>query len=116
MKKKEPIKSIRERFIILRERISSRGGGVEIDLTPFGYPGEKMSVYQNYLGGGMLSAIQSNDTLHLKGNKVSDKDQKVLDNISTELKQYLHEKTNPEDQEWESATFEQLQQRAFNAY
>ena len=40
--------------LVLREAISSRGGGVEIDLTRFGFKGQKMSAYQNYLGGGML--------------------------------------------------------------
>ena len=48
---------------ILREELSSRGGGVEIDLTYFGYEGEKMTAYQNYLGGGMLGAIGNDCTI-----------------------------------------------------
>ena len=48
---------------VLREQLSSRGGGVEIDLTQFGYEGEKMTAYQNYLGGGMLGAIGNDCTI-----------------------------------------------------
>jgi hypothetical protein len=39
---------------ITREDYSYRGGGVELDLTAFGYEDEFLSAYQNYLGGGML--------------------------------------------------------------
>jgi hypothetical protein len=48
---------------ILREQLSSRGGGVEIDLTYFGYEGEKMTAYQNYLGGGILGRIGNDCTI-----------------------------------------------------
>ena len=48
---------------VLREQLSSRGGGVEIDLTYFGYEGEKMTAYQNYLGGGMLGRIENDCTI-----------------------------------------------------
>ncbi|MCP3699494.1 MAG: hypothetical protein GY920_13220, partial [Aliivibrio sp.] len=48
---------MKQKFEILRESISPRGGGVEISLDNFGYPGEKMTAYQNYLGGGMLGSI-----------------------------------------------------------
>jgi len=40
--------------ITLRLEISSRGGGIEIDLTRKGFPNQKMSAYQNYLGGGIV--------------------------------------------------------------
>ena len=42
---------------ITREKFSERGGGVELDLTEFGYEDEFLSAYQNYLGGGMLGGI-----------------------------------------------------------
>lgn len=42
---------------ITREDFSTRGGGVELDLTAFGYEDEFLSAYQNYLGGGMLGGI-----------------------------------------------------------
>ncbi len=48
---------------ILREKYSSRGGGIEIDLTDFGYNGEKMTTYQNYLGGGMLGSVNNDCTI-----------------------------------------------------
>lgn len=50
-------------FTIIREHITSRGGGIEIDLTPHGVKGEKMTAYQNYLGGGMLGCICSDCTV-----------------------------------------------------
>ena len=46
-------------FKVIREKLSSRGGGIEIDLTPFGFDGERMTAYQNYLGGGMLGSINN---------------------------------------------------------
>lgn len=49
---------------VIREKYSSRGGGIEIDLTPYGYEGEKMSAYQNYLGGGMLGGLSNDCTIN----------------------------------------------------
>lgn len=48
---------------ILREKYTERGGGIEISLTPYGYAGEKMTAYQNYLGGGMLGSVQNDCTI-----------------------------------------------------
>ena len=48
---------------IIREKYSSRGGGIEIDLTDFGYEGEKMTAYQNYLGGGMRGGVANDCTM-----------------------------------------------------
>ena len=42
---------------ITREDFSYRGGGVELDLTAFGYEDEFLSAFQNYLGGGMLGSV-----------------------------------------------------------
>lgn len=54
---------------ILREKYSSRGGGIEISLDSYGYPEEKMTAYQNYLGGGMLGGIGTDCTIEdWKGN------------------------------------------------
>jgi len=47
---------------VTREEYSSRGGGIEIDLSTFGYEG-KMSAYQNYLGGGMLGSVANDCTI-----------------------------------------------------
>lgn len=67
---------------ILREKYSSRGGGVEIDLTYFGYNNEKMTAYQNYLGGGMLGGIANDCTI-----KDWQSDMKLTD-LAFELKIY----------------------------
>lgn len=95
---------------IIRQKLSSRGGGIEISLDTFGFPNEKMAAYQNYLGGGMLGQIQFNDTLRrqTKRNQVSNEDNEKLDKIANQLKRYLHNVTNP-DHEWEARTFEENQ-------
>ena len=48
---------------ITREEISHRGGGVELDLSDFGYEDEYLSAYQNYLGGGMRGAVANSCTI-----------------------------------------------------
>ena len=48
---------------ITREDYSYRGGGVELDLTAYGYEDEFLSAYQNYLGGGMLGGIGNSCTV-----------------------------------------------------
>ena len=94
----------------LRIQASHRGGGVEIDLTEWGYPGEKMTAYQNYLGGGMLGRIGNDCTIDNWGGD------DTLVEISDNLARYFHNITNHEDDEWESATFEQNQNRPTSAY
>ena len=71
-------------FNILQERYSSRGGGIEIDLTPFGYEGEKMTAYQNYLGGGMIGRVQNECTILFW----EDKDE--LCELADELNRYYY--------------------------
>jgi hypothetical protein len=94
-------------FKIIRKEISTRGGGIEIDLTPFGYEGEKMTAYQNYLGGGMLGKILNSCTIEL--------DEKLTE-VADKLSRYFHEITNHSDDEFESATFEENQKRPASAY
>ena len=48
---------------ITREDFSTRGGGVELDLTAFGHEDEFLSAYQNYLGGGVLGSIGNSCTV-----------------------------------------------------
>ena len=48
---------------ITREQLSVCGGGVELDLTAFGYEDEYLSAYQNYLGGGMLGGVANSCTV-----------------------------------------------------
>ncbi len=47
----------------LRLELGNRGGGIEIDLTKYGYKDEKMTAYQNYLGGGMVGRIANDCTV-----------------------------------------------------
>jgi hypothetical protein len=54
---------IKMKDLVIREKYSRRGGGIEIDLTPYGYEGEKMSAYQNYLGGDILGAVANSCTI-----------------------------------------------------
>ena len=48
---------------ITREEISYRGGGVELELTEYGYEDEYLSAYQNYLGGGLRGSISNSCTI-----------------------------------------------------
>lgn len=101
--------------VILRCEVSTRGGGVEIDLTPFGFEGEKMAAYQNYLGGGMLGRVCSNNTVVSYNKPCTYKQKKKLEEIEEELRGYYHNLTNP-DSEWESTTYEQNQSLPSSAY
>ena len=101
---------MKSKFNIIREKLSSRGGGVEITLDEFGYEGEKMTAYQNYLGGGMLGSIGSDCTFDCWKE-----DSKLLE-VSEELKKHFHKLTNPENDEWVSATFDEVQKRPLRAY
>tara|TARA_R100000664_G_scaffold27775_1_gene38697 strand:+ start:2721 stop:3017 length:297 start_codon:yes stop_codon:yes gene_type:complete len=56
-------KKIKLEQAVIRDNYTNRGGGVEIDLTPFGYKNQKMTAYQNYLGGDMLGAVANDCTI-----------------------------------------------------
>jgi hypothetical protein len=75
---------------VIREQISYRGGGVEIDLTKLGYEDELMSAYQNYLGGGMLGSVSNSCTVP---NWHSDK---VLFEVARQLREYFCERMHEE--------------------
>jgi len=102
--------------VIIRQKISSRGGGIEISLDSFGFPDQKMSAYQNYLGGGMLGAIQTNDTIRRQTLTTDKRSAQKLDKIAEALARYFHALTNHEENEWESDTFEENQNRPTSAY
>jgi predicted AlkP superfamily phosphohydrolase/phosphomutase len=103
--------------VVLRQKLSTRGGGIEIDLSRFGFKGEKMSAYQNYLGGGMLGRVCANDTIRSQSFYVlNDKQEAKLDKIAERLKRYFHDLTNPADQEWENQSYEQNQKLPSSAY
>lgn len=94
---------------VMRIEVSMRGGGVEIDLTPFGFGGHRMTAYQNYLGGGMLGSISNDCTIT---DWYDDDD---LSEIAQELCRYYHDQSNPDD-EWSGMSFEQRQNMPKSAY
>jgi hypothetical protein len=108
-------KKINFEEITLRLEVSTRGGGVEIDLSRYGFKGQKMSAYQNYLGGGMLGRVCANDTIRAYNRPCTEKQAAKLDKIAEELKQYFFNLTNP-DTEWESQSFDQNQKMSASAY
>lgn len=112
MKHKEEKPDLFEKFenTVLRQGISTRGGGIEILLTKFGYKNEKMTAYQNYLGGGLLGKVSGDCTV-----KDWQNDTKLMD-LQMELRKYFHSLTNPEEGSWESIDFEQNQNLPVSAY
>ena len=98
--------------ITLRLKASERGGGIEIDLSTIAkkYEGQKMTAYQNYLGGGMLGAIQNDCTIR------DWRENSRLVAIADQLARYFHSLTNHEDDEWEATDFEENQLRPKSAY
>jgi hypothetical protein len=109
-------KQIQFSEITLRQEITERGGGIEIDLTRFGFKGEKMSAYQNYLGGGMLGKIVANNTIQAYKKPCSEKRAAKLDRIAERLKKYFHSLTNNPLSEHESMTYEQNQNMPVSAF
>ena len=101
----------------IRCAISHRGGGLEISLDSFGFNGERMSAYQNYLGGGMLDRVVSDCTLWRKKARYN---AKRLSQVSEQLKMYFFYLTNPESEDdevcWEAQTYEQNQQMPVSGY
>ncbi len=98
----------------LRLDASSRGGGIEIDVSELFGEGCRMSAYQNYLGGGLLGAIQSDINF-----TPSEKQKKDVLKLSEELKRYFHDITNEyaaECDEWNGMSYEQNQSMPTSAY
>ncbi|MFO7968817.1 MAG: hypothetical protein R6U15_01750 [Candidatus Izemoplasmatales bacterium] len=95
--------------IILRQEITTRGGGIEITLDTLGHEGEKMTAYQNYLGGGMLGKVTNDCTVE------NWQENKKLIEIGQELRKYFHSLTNPEEG-FESTSFEQNQKMPIAGY
>ena len=96
--------------ITLRLKVSHRGGGIKISLDKLGYPNEKMTAYQNYLGGGMLGSIHNDCTIELWSQ-----DSKLCE-IANKLSVYYFNISNNEDDEYTEGDFEELQKRPVSAY
>jgi len=103
------MKTIDFKGITLRSHITSKGGGIEISLDTLGFPGVKMTAYQNYLGGGLLGAVCNDCTIR------DWNDNKELSEIAEQLRKYFFNLTNP-DSEWEHQTYEQNQGMPVRAY
>ena len=95
--------------LTLRKEISSRGGGIEIDLTSLGFKNAGMVAYQNYLGGGMLGKVAADC------NVPNWRNNETLVEITEQLKEYYFNLTNP-DTEWEHQTYEQNKLLPTSAY
>jgi len=112
------MKNLREKIegAVIRQQLGERGGGMEIDLGVFtpSWEGEKMSAYQNYLGGGILGSIQNDCTIdNWKFTQIIGL---TLLEIGEELKKYMHELTNHSEDEWECQSFEANQRMSASAY
>ena len=122
------MKNLREKIenAVIRRKLSHRGGGIEIDLRCFGYDNEKMTAYQNYLGGGILGSIQNDCTIDNWQNYVEPCKRSMymimnygnysLEEIAEELRRYMHELTNHSEDEWECQSFEENQNMPVSAY
>ena len=86
-----------------------RGGGIEISLDHLGFEGEYMTAYQNYLGGGILGAIQNDCTIPNWQSVPK------IQNEAQELAKYFHSLTCHAD-EYESCSFKDNQKRPTNSY
>jgi len=95
--------------ITLRVRVSHRGGGIEIALDTLGFEDEKMTAYQNHLGGGMLGRIGNDCTIE----DWSDND--VLLGIADKLSKYFYSLAH-HDEEWVRSLFKENQSRPLSAY
>src|SRR5688572_10364722 len=99
----------------LRCEASLRGGGIEIDCTElFPYiENAGMTAYQNYLGGGILAAIQSDNNFE---GVLKKKARRKFEQLREALKRYFHNLTNHESDEGEEETYEQNQLKPRSAY
>jgi len=99
---------------IIRIDASRRGGGIEIDVSELFGEGCKISAYQNYLGGGLLGAIQSDINF-----MPSEEQKKDVLKLSEELKRYFHDITNEEASEydeWNGMSYENNQSMPSSGY
>ncbi len=99
---------------IIRIDASRRGGGIEIDVSELFGEGCKMTAYQNYLGGGLLGAIQYDINF-----TPSEKQKKDVLELSERLKRYFHDITNEyasEYDEWNGMSYEKNQSMPSSGY
>lgn len=113
-----------ERFkeATIRAEYGHRGGGIEIDLSFFGFPGEQMTAYQNYLGGGLLGKVQSDCTIDHYNHSYNEEQLTEVSKLQEQLKEYFFNLTNPKPEYpdgekcWEHQTYAQNQGMNASAY
>lgn len=103
----------------LRIDASRRGGGIEIDCSSlFPYSDEpKMTAYQNYLGGGLLGAVNSDS--NFESDLTTEKEKALFDELQEALKKYFFNITNEEAaeyDEWNEQSYSQNQTMPKAAY
>lgn len=103
--------------LTIREDISRRGGGIEIDASGLLHtPGARLTAYQNYLGGGMLGSIQFDCNIRdWQNTEIADLVRMTADS----LMQYFHGLTNAEASDWDEyagTDYDDVQKRSGSAY
>lgn len=102
---------------MLRQEISRRGGGIEIDASKYlDFPGAKVTAYQNYLGGGLLGSVQADRNFSITSNKVRETKVKELQEA---LKIYFFAISNElagDWDKWAKQTYESNQNMPVSAY
>lgn len=118
MTKKQLIDYIESHTI--RLEAGYRGGGIKIDLADLLNQGKtnkyddcEMVAYQNYLGGGILGRVSSNYNFDI--NDLPYTKAILVEKMEDTLKRYFHNLTNHDD-EWESESYLQNQNKPFSAY
>jgi hypothetical protein len=98
------------------EHVSYRGGTVIYDISSvFTYlENGRMGTYQNYLGGGMLGAIQCG--YDFNPDDIHEEDREQFESLRDAMKRYHHALTNHEGDEYEAASYEDNQRRPASAY
>lgn len=104
---------------ITRADYSRRGGGIEVDFSDyFGVESgcALMSAYANYLGGGMLGAVQS--ARNFTADDIQ-QDQTEIDKLHDILKQYFFHIVNDmvlDYDSWSASSYADNQIRPASAY
>lgn len=106
------MESINFEEITVTNQLGNRGGYLEIDLTTLGYKNCKMRAIQNYLGGGILGRVYTTHNISF----VEFEANKELEQISQQLRKYVHGLTNQSEGCYEYLTFEQNQNMPITAY
>ncbi len=96
---------------IIRQNISHRGGGIEIDLSAFGIEDAHMAAYANYLGGGMLGKVCVQDTINGCTPFVELELAQQLTEIGERLKRYAFAQFIQDEDVESEAEFEALYQQ-----